>query len=255
VFGAPAGAFSLATVDLPETPKRNGMNSKRIRLWDLPTRLFHWLLVVAMVAMVVTGQLGGNLMEWHGRIGLFVIGLIVFRLVWGVVGSTYARFCQFFPTPAKLRAYLRGEWRGEGHNPLGALSVFGLLGLLTVQTLTGLVSNDDIAFVGPLYDLVGRDWSNRLTGIHHLLSDVLIGLVVLHIAAIGYYGHFKKQKLLKPMVTGWKDDATEGESAKGGGIVVLIVALLIAAAAVYGASGTWLPEPPPPPPPAEVPSW
>ena len=229
------------------------MNSKRIRLWDLPTRLFHWLLVAAVAAAMVSGQLGGGLIDWHGRIGLFIVGLIVFRLVWGLCGSTYARFTQFFPTPAKVRAYLRGEWQGEGHNPLGALSVLGLLGLLTVQVVAGLFANDDIAFVGPLYDLVGQNLSNRLTGLHHLAANLLIALLVLHVAAIAYYGHFKKQKLVKPMITGWKEG--EGESARGGGLIALLVALAIAAAAVYGASGSWLPAPPPPPPAAETPSW
>ncbi len=134
------------------------------------------------------------------------------------------------------------------------MSVFGLLGLLGVQVLTGLVANDDIAFRGPLYDLVGNDWSNRLTGLHHLLANGLIALVVLHVAAIAFYGHVRKQKLIKPMLTGWKDEG-EGESATGGGILALIVALLIAAGSVYGASGAWMPEPPPPPPAAETPSW
>ena len=99
------------------------MNKQRIRLWDLPTRLFHWLLVLAVIAAVVSGQLGGNLIEVHGKIGLAIVGLIAFRLVWGFAGSTYARFAQFFPTPARIKVYLKGEWRGLGHNPLGGLSV------------------------------------------------------------------------------------------------------------------------------------
>jgi len=119
------------------------MNSKRILLWDLPTRLFHWSLALAVGAAVVTGQVGGNLIDWHGRIGLFIVGLLAFRIVWGIVGSTYARFAQFFPTPAKIKAYLAGRWAGEGHNPLGALSVFGLIFLLTVQVATGLFANKD----------------------------------------------------------------------------------------------------------------
>ncbi|UCV09122.1 cytochrome b/b6 domain-containing protein [Dechloromonas denitrificans] len=229
------------------------MNSKKIRLWDLPTRLFHWLLVLCVLAAVVSGQLGGNLIDWHGRIGLLIVGLLVFRLVWGIVGSTYARFRQFVPTPARIKAYLRGEWQGEGHNPLGALAVFGLLGLLIAQVLSGLFSNDDIAFVGPLFDLVSKNLSNRLTGIHHLLSNLLIALVVLHVAAIAFYARVKKQSLVKPMITGWKEG--EGESASGGGWLALIVALVLAGAGVYGASGAWLPEPPPPPPAAETPSW
>lgn len=230
------------------------MNSKKIRLWDLPTRLFHWLLVLGVVASIVSGQLGGNLIDWHGRIGVLIVGLIVFRVTWGVLGSTYARFAQFFPTPAKLKSYLRGEWRGAGHNPLGAFSVFGLLGLLAFQVVSGLFSNDDITFFGPLFDLVSKDLSNQLTGLHKLASTVLFVLIGLHLAAIAFYGHVKKDNLIKPMITGWKE-TDQGESAKGGGFVALVVALLIAAVAVYAASGAWLPEPPPPPPAAETPSW
>lgn len=229
------------------------MDSTRFRLWDLPTRIFHWALVLCIVAAFVSGQLGGNLIDVHGKIGIAIFGLVVFRLVWGLLGSTYAKFAQFFPTPGKIKAYLRGEWHGEGHNPLGALSVFGLLGVVGLQAGTGLFSNDDIAFVGPLFDLVSKDLSNVLTGIHHLVSKVLIALVVLHLAAIGFYGRVKKQKLILPMITGWKEG--KGESARGGGLAALVVALLIAAAAIYGASGAWLPEPPPPPPAAETPSW
>lgn len=228
------------------------MNSQRIRLWDLPTRLFHWLLVLAVGAAVVSGQLGGNLIEVHGKIGLAIVGLITFRLVWGFAGSTYARFAQFFPTPAKIKLYLNGEWRGLGHNPLGGLSVFSLIFLLTVQVLSGLFSNDDIAFVGPLYDLINKSMSDRLSGIHELVSNLLIGLVVLHVGAVLFHGHFKKDNLVKPMLTGWKEGAT-GEPARGGGIIALVVAVTIAGAAVYGASGAWLPEPPPPT--VETPSW
>lgn len=229
------------------------MSSKRIILWDLPTRLFHWLLAVSVVAAIVTGQLGGSLIDWHGKIGLLIVGLLAFRLVWGIVGSTYARFGQFFPTPSRVKTYLAGQWQGVGHNPLGALSVFGLLGLLIVQVATGLFANDDIAFNGPLSELVSKNFSDRLTGLHHLVSDVLIGLVVLHVAAIAYYGHVKKQKLLKPMITGWKDEV-EGESATGGGMFALLIALCLAGTVAYGASGAWLPEPPPPAA-GEAPTW
>lgn len=233
------------------------MNSKKILLWDLPTRVFHWLLVLAMVGLVATGKIGGNLIEWHGKIGIAVVGLVAFRLAWGLMGSTYARFCQFFPTPGKIRAYLQGQWKQPGHNPLGALSVFALLGVLTAQLMTGLVANDDIAFVGPLMDLVGRDFSNLATGWHKLLVNLLIALVVLHIAAIMFYAHVKKDNLVKPMVSGWKDveASANAESAKGGGVVALLVALAIALLAVYLATGVWLPEPPPPPPAVQTPAW
>lgn len=229
------------------------MKHKQIRLWDLPTRLCHWLLALGVIAAVVSGQIGGNLMEWHSRIGLLIIGLIVFRLAWGLFGSTYARFAHFYPTPGKVAAYVKGEWRGVGHNPLGALSVFGLLGLVTLQVVTGLFANDDIAFVGPLSDLVDRNLSNRLTGLHHLAANLLYVLVGLHLVAIAFYLHIKKVNLIRPMVTGWKE-AEHGEHAEGGGGLALLLSLALAGCAMYGASGVWLPEPPPPPA-AETPNW
>lgn len=227
--------------------------TRKILIWDLPTRLFHWLLVLAIVALVVTGKAGGSWMEWHGRLGLLVLGLLVFRLLWGVMGSTYARFAGFFPTPAKVAAYLRGQWHAPGHNPLGACSVLALLAVPLFQALTGLVANDDIAFVGPLYDLVGRDLSNLATRWHLLAVNVLLALVALHVAAILFYAHIKKDNLVKPMVLGWKDSA-HGESARGGGWIGFVLALALAVLAVYGASGAWLPEPPPPAA-VETPAW
>ncbi len=217
------------------------MNSKRIHLWDLPTRLFHWLLAVAVAAALISAEIGGNLMDWHGRIGLLIVGLLAFRLVWGVLGSTYARFAHFFPSLTRIRSYLSGEWRGEGHNPLGALSVFALLGILLFQVISGVFANDDIAFTGPLFDLVGKDWSDTLSGWHHEIGELVLPLIGLHIAAILFYVHIKKQNLVKPMITGWKEG--EGESAKGGGWLAFVVALAIALAAVYGASGVWLKQP------------
>ena len=223
------------------------MSIKRIKLWDLPTRLFPWLLAIFVSAALITGNIGGGAIEWHGKIGLVIVGLIVFRVVWGLIGSSHARFASFLPTPAAITAYLRGDWRGIGHNPLGALSVLGLLLLVAVQLSTGLFGNDDIAFHGPLFDLIGKDLSDRLTGIHELTSNALIALIVLHLAAIAFYGHVKKDKLIKPMITGWKDLAPgeDGESTTGGGAIAFIVALAIALAAVYGASGAWRPAPPP----------
>ncbi|MBK8523164.1 MAG: cytochrome b/b6 domain-containing protein [Betaproteobacteria bacterium] len=229
------------------------MSLQKIRIWDLPTRVFHWSLVVLVVALIVSGKIGGNFMDWHGKFGLAVVGLLCFRLVWGVLGSTYARFASFFPTPARLRAYLRGEWKEPGHNPLGALSVFALLGLLGLQVATGLASNDDIAFRGPLFELAGKALSDRLTGIHKLSINVLFALIVLHIAAILFYVHVRKDNLFKPMITGWKQ-LPQARPASGGGITAFVIALTLAAAAVHGASGAWLP-PPPPPATIQTPAW
>ena len=119
----------------------------RIQIWDLPTRLFHWLLVSAIGAAWATGEAGGSWMIWHGRIGLCIIGLISFRLAWGFLGTNYARFSTFVRGPAAIRAYLRGQWQGLGHNPLGALSVLALLAVVSLQMGSGLfANNDDIGY-------------------------------------------------------------------------------------------------------------
>lgn len=216
----------------------------RIRLWDLPVRIFHWSLVIAVAVAFVTAKLGGDWMDWHGRAGLAIVGLVTFRIVWGIVGSTHARFLTFAPTPSRLRAYLTGRWQGVGHNPLGALSVFGLLGLLAVQAGTGLFSNDDIAFDGPLSGLVEKARSDSLTGLHHTLSNVLLALLALHIVAITFYLLIKKHNLIKPMVTGWMHarGRRAPAPARSGSPLGLAIALLVAVAAVYAASGKLLHE-------------
>jgi cytochrome b len=212
-----------------------------VRVWDLPTRVFHWSLLALVVVAFVTGEIGGNAMVWHGRAGLGILGLIVFRLVWGFVGSTYARFTHFVRGPGAIRAYLAGQWQGLGHNPLGALSVLGLLAVVAFQAATGLFANDDIAFRGPLQALVSDAVSNQLTGWHHLGKNLMIALVVLHVGALVFYVRVKKHNLLKPMVLGWTEG--EGEDAKGGGFAALLIAIVIAGVAVTAASGVFLPPP------------
>ena len=217
---------------------------RRMKLWDLPTRVFHWCLAACVIGSLITQQIGGGAMVWHGRIGLAVLGLLVFRIVWGFVGSTYARFGQFVRGPAAIKGYLRGEWKGVGHNPLGALSVLALLCTLALLVATGVFANDDIAFEGPLYALVGKDFSDRMAGIHRLIEPLILLLVFAHLAAIVFYARVKKQTLVRPMITGWKE-GTESESARGGGPVAFVFALVIAIGAVYGASGAWISSPPP----------
>ncbi|MDR1349927.1 MAG: cytochrome b/b6 domain-containing protein [Zoogloeaceae bacterium] len=228
-----------------------------VKVWDLPTRLFHWSLVASIAALFVTGKMEDAIVL-HGRIGIFVVGLIVFRLVWGFVGSTYARFLQFFPTPARILAYLKGEWRGLGHNPLGALSVFALLFLTALQTGLGLFAYDEISFHGPLAALIDDDLAVRLAGWHHLLANALFVFIGLHVASIVFYKLVQKHNLLLPMLTG-RAETPENESpqpAQGGGIPALLLALAIAAFALWAACGAWIPEPPSLPPAAvETPAW
>jgi cytochrome b len=223
---------------------------RRVQVWDLPTRIFHWSLVAAVLTAVITGQIGGEWMRVHGIAGLVIVGLVVFRLVWGVVGPTHARFSHFAPTPAKVWAYLRGRWQGVGHNPLGAISVFVLLGLLATQATTGLFSNDDIAFTGPLAAWVSDELSARLTGWHHQVADVLLVFIGLHVVAIVFYAWVKKDNLVKPMVTGSKlveagSAEQDTEPPVPGGVsgvrawASLLLAVTLALAAVYAASGAW----------------
>ncbi len=222
--------------------------SIRIRLWDLPLRIFHWALVLAVLTAFITARLGGEWMGLHGKAGLAIIGLLAFRITWGVIGSTHARFKTFAPSPAAIRAYLKGRWQGIGHTPLGALAVFALLGLLAAQAGTGLFSNDDIAFNGPLSGLIDKELSDRLTGLHHQLSNILLLLMGLHIAAIVFYVWLKKNNLVKPMLTGWKEIKSSDTAnhtgknsvARKGSAIALVAALLIAVIAVYGASGAIL---------------
>lgn len=229
--------------------KQPAAAARRIQLWDAPTRLFHWLLVAAVTAALATGLTGGSWMEWHGKAGQAIGGLLVFRLVWGFAGNRHARFASFLPTPGSLRAYLRGQWRGVGHNPLGALSVLVLLSLLLLQVGTGVFGNDEIAFSGPLAALVSEPLSLWLTGWHQRFANGLYLLLGLHVAAIVFYRWVKKDDLLTPMVTGYKELPTpqELEDAPRASLRALLLALALAAVAVLLLSGALLSKEPAPP--------
>ena len=209
----------------------------KIKVWDLPLRIFHWTLVSAVIAAFTTGELGGLLTDWHGRIGTLVLGLLIFRLIWGFIGSHYARFSSFFPTSSRISDYFKGVWEGHGHNPLGALSVLALLGALAGVVATGLFANDDIAFEGPLFALIDKDLSDRLTGWHELFFYILAGLVALHVAAIGFYLKVKKNNLVIPMVTGEKEvPRNEAQLVKPAGLFKFIVAATVSGFVVWAVS-------------------
>lgn len=180
---------------------------QHIRVWDLPTRFFHWALVACVIALFVTGNVGGNLMMWHMRAGYAVLVLLAFRLVWGFVGGYWSRFAVFVPTPSRVVAYLRGTPPTGGpvlgHNPLGALSVMAMLGVLAAQVGTGLISDDEIAFSGPLVQFVASATSALATTYHKQYGKLLVLLLVaLHVGAIVFYQRVKKQRLVAAMVTG-----------------------------------------------------
>lgn len=181
-----------------------------VRIWDLPTRGFHWILAGCVLGSVITAKLGGNAMVWHFRLGYVVFTLLLFRVLWGLVGGRWSRFTSFVRTPATIWRYLRGrhtaaEALDVGHNPLGALSVLGLLGVLAVQVGTGLVADDEIANAGPLVSLVSGSLSSSMTTWHKSWGQwLVIGLVVLHVAAILFYLVKKRQNLVGPMLGGDK---------------------------------------------------
>ena len=182
------------------------MKSHLVRVWDLPTRLFHWALVVCIVGLVTTAQIGGNAMDWHFRFGYCVLTLLLFRLLWGFVGGHWSRFSTFLYSPASLLRYIRGQENGGqplGHSPLGALSVFAILALLLLQVGTGLFSDDEIAAVGPLSKLASGPVVSQLTHYHKDIGKVIVLiLVLLHIGAIAFYRIKRKKDLIRPMLVG-----------------------------------------------------
>ena len=177
-----------------------------VRVWDLPTRLFHWALVVCIIGLITTSQIGGNARDWHFRFGYAVLTLLLFRLLWGFVGGHWSRFSTFLYSPASLLRYIRGQENGGqplGHNPLGALSVFAILAVLLLQVGTGLFSDDEIAAVGPLSKLASGSLVSQLTHYHKDIGKLIVlALVVLHIGAIVFYRVKRKKDLIRPMLVG-----------------------------------------------------
>ncbi len=212
----------------------------KVRVWDGPTRLFHWLLFLAVVGLLVTANLGGNWMNWHLRLGHVVLALLLFRLVWGFVGGHWSRFSRFLYAPSALADYWRGRsppLHTVGHTPMGALSVFALLAALSAQAVSGLMSDDAIAFFGPLVRLVSSDTVEWATWYHKDLGRfIVIGLVVLHLLAIVYYRLVRGQRLTSAMVTGDKTlDIGVPSSAEGwrSRLLATVVALCCAGFAAW----------------------
>jgi cytochrome b len=219
------------------------MNARATRLvWDLPVRMTHWLLVISVLGSYVTSQMGTKLFNWHKYCGYTILVLVTFRIVWGFVGTRYARFEQFMRSPTQAARYLRilrtkaGSASPIGHNPLGGWSIVAMLVLLMAQASTGLFSNDDISSVGPLFGLVSITLSNAFTKFHHRIFNALEILILLHVATVAYYGYVKNDNLLTPMISGRKlaTIAQESDEIQGSRIVLAlaIVAVLVGALAV-----------------------
>lgn len=189
-----------------------------VRVWDLALRMFHWLLAASVIAVILLAKFGPAIMTLHFYLGYLVIVLLVFRLIWGLVGPRPARFASFLFGPRATFAYFcdlptRSPSFWPGHSPAGALSVFALLLVLVAQVATGLFSDpDDFLNVGPLAKYVPFEWARWANGWHHRLSNLVILLIGLHLAAILFYRVWKREDLVRPMITGAKAVRDQGEN-------------------------------------------
>ena len=198
----------------------------KVPIWDLPTRLFHWLLAGLFCFSWWTAETHRD--DLHIWSGMAVLTLLIFRILWGFVGASTARFRNFVRGPRAVFGYLRGEWRAIGHNPLGAISVIALLGLLIVQVGLGLISSDVDGLVeGPLAPLVSYGTSDWAADLHEDLFNVLLVLIGLHIAAILFY-RLRGKRLIGPMVTGRGSAEPGMEPMRRGKAWAAILCLLIA---------------------------
>lgn len=203
-----------------------------IKVWDLPTRVFHWSLVLCIIGSFTSAQLGGAAMVWHFRLGYAVLALLLFRLTWGFLGGTWSRFSSFIYSPSTVWRYVKGQGLPEqeiGHNPLGALSVFAMLLFLLLQISAGFLSDDEISNAGPLVQFASSAVVNAATFYHKSIGKlILLGLIVLHLGAIAHHDWIKKDNLVLPMINGYKLKNFSALSAQDGPRVRLLAALVFA---------------------------
>jgi cytochrome b len=213
--------------------------SRRILVWDVPVRLFHWALAVLVVFSYVTGKVGGAWMEWHLKSGYTILALLLFRIAWGFAGSETARFAAFVRPPRAVLEYIRARTGGRnpvalGHNPLGGWAVLLLLLVLGVQVASGLFSDDEIATQGPLAVKVSNAMVSRMSALHAWNEWAIVALVALHVAAIAFYRFAWRVRLLPPMIHGRMEVEDTGIAAprmRHGGVALAL--FLMASAAVY----------------------
>ena len=219
--------------DEPVTPPVRPVR-RPVLVWDVPTRLFHWLMMVLVAAAYVTSRL--NWMDWHIRIGDTLLALVLFRLLWGCFGSETARFRSFLTSPAAALRHLHHVLRREadlqvGHNPAGGWMVLLLLALLLGETLSGLYVNNDVANEGPFTEWVPAPIANAITALHAILWDVLLAAVALHVLVIALYAAVKGHNLLRPMLTGHKQLPTFIAAPRQAPAVLALLLLVVGAAA------------------------
>jgi cytochrome b len=202
---------------------------KKNLVWDIPVRLFHWLLVLSLFGQWLTAEVLDNFMDIHFYIGYFTLGLIIFRLLWGFFGTRYAKFSSFVAGPKAIINYLQSLSSKQkvfttGHNPLGGLLLPAVLILVGLQAISGLFTSDEIVTAGPYYDSANSAVQKWMQWLHHNVFDVLMGLVVIHLLAIAWYRWALKHDLITPMLTGQK----VVEASKGIAHSKLVSALILA---------------------------
>lgn len=212
--------------------------TNKILVWDLPTRLFHWFLVLSLVAAWYTSDGEKGLIDIHLIIGYVILGLISFRLIWGLVGTKYARFSHFFPTRQRLHLYQQQSKTNQlhenmGHNPIGALMVFLMLFLILSQAISGLFMNDDVFTTGPYYSSVDGSIQDIMSFIHRNVFDVIMIAAALHILAACYYLFLKKLNLILPMITGYKHSENEEKGIRSSKLIVALIVAVIVVAFLY----------------------
>lgn len=237
---APHAALSLSRVSM-ESNRANAVRERPVRVWDFPTRLFHWLTVALVAGAWITERF--NWINLHVRFGETLLALVLFRLMWGCVGSETSRFGSFISTPAAAFRHLRHLFRREpdiqvGHNPAGAWMVLLLLALLLIETLSGIYVYNDIADEGPLSEIVPARIANAISALHAYGWYVLLAAVVLHLCAIGVYALAKGHNLLGPMLTGRKRlPSTIASPARASlwlaALLLALAAMIVALLATY----------------------
>jgi cytochrome b len=207
----------------------------RVSVWDIPTRIVHWLMVLLFAVSWWTGKSGR--LEWHRWSGYALLGLVAFRIFWAFFGSSTARFAQFLRGPREILGYLKGRWAlAPGHNPLGALSVLAILVLLAAQIGFGLFAVDvDGIESGPLSIHVSFETGRACAKWHDTVFDVLLWLIGLHVAAVLYYAAIKKENLIGAMFSGKREYASMPvQPVRFAPLARFIIGVVIAAAVTYG---------------------
>lgn len=217
---------------------RKADRGTEVPVWDLPVRLFHWSVVLLIAASWWSAEEGADRIHfWSGYTLLF---LLLFRILWGLAGSSTARFSSFVRGPSAVLDYLRGGQFGQaGHTPLGGLSVVAMLLALLVQLMSGLFQIDDDDFVeGPLSGLVSYDTALLAHDVHEVSFNILLALIALHLLAIGYYQFIRRRSIVRPMLTGraeLPDGVPPMRPAPRGRLAACAAAALVLTAAILGA--------------------